>query len=131
MPFRLSGLIAAPHTPMHPDGSVNYAVIEDQVSVLVDGGVGGAFVCGTTGEGMSLTIDERTRIVQRWVAAASGRLPVIAHVGHSSLAEASALAAHAARAGAAAVSAMAPGFFKPATVDDLIAWCIPIAAAAP
>jgi N-acetylneuraminate lyase len=130
MPLRLSGLIAAPHTPMHADGALNLGVVEDQVRVLVEGGVSGAFVCGTTGEGMSLTTDERKQVVERWVAVATGHLPVIAHVGHTSAAEASILAAHAARAGVAAISAMAPCFFKPSTIAELIAFCVPVAAAA-
>src|SRR6185437_2991480 len=118
---RISGLIAAPHTPMHADGTINFHIIEEQVRVLVEGGVSGAFVCGTTGEGLSLTTDERKQMLERWVGAAAGHLPVIAHVGHTSVADATALAAHAARSGAAAISTLAPCFFKPGSIADLIA----------
>ena len=52
------------------------------------------------------------------------------HVGHNSQAEAIGLAAHARQAGVAAVAAMAPSFFKPATIDDLIEFLLPIAAEA-
>jgi len=48
---RLTGLIAAPHTPFAPDGSVALDQIDLQAEVLVAQGVSGVFVCGTTGEG--------------------------------------------------------------------------------
>jgi N-acetylneuraminate lyase len=58
-------------------------------------------------------------------------LRVIVHVGHASGAEAMALAAHAQGVGAAGIACMAPFFFKPAAVEDLVAFCAPVAAAAP
>ncbi len=66
----LQGLIAAPFTPMHPDGTVNLAAIERQAAHLVATGVRGAFVCGTTGEGLSLSGAERREVAARWVARA-------------------------------------------------------------
>lgn len=131
MRLRLTGLIAAPHTPMGADGSINFPIVDDQVSVLAEGGVSAAFICGTTGEGLSLSTEERKQVVEKWVSAASGHLPVIVHVGHTSIAEARQLAAHAQRAGAAAISVMAPCFFKPADVSELLEFCISIAAATP
>ncbi|MFF0977183.1 dihydrodipicolinate synthase family protein, partial [Proteus mirabilis] len=49
---KLSGLIAAPHTPFAADGSVNYPVIDDIAKHLIATGVTGAYVLGTTGEGI-------------------------------------------------------------------------------
>jgi N-acetylneuraminate lyase len=117
MTFRLRGLIAAPHTPMRPDGGINFAAVQQQSAVLVAGGVAAAFVCGTTGEGASLTSAERMRLVERWVEVAPPPLAVIAHVGHTSVAEARVLAGHAQSAGAKAISALAPYFFKPRGVS--------------
>jgi N-acetylneuraminate lyase len=71
------------------------------------------------------------RLLEEWVRVAGGRLKVIVHVGHNSRAEAVRLADHAQRAGARAVAAVAPNYFKPASVDDLIEFCAPVAAAAP
>ncbi|MFP3345630.1 dihydrodipicolinate synthase family protein, partial [Halomonas sp. SIMBA_159] len=56
------GLIAAPFTPFTPDGGLNHHAIEVQARSLVDHGCIGAFVCGTTGEGSSLTIGERMQV---------------------------------------------------------------------
>jgi len=127
----LSGLVAAPHTPFAADGGLLLSSVDRQAELLVDGGVSAAFVCGTTGEGLSLSTAERMKLAERWVQAAGKALPVIAHVGHTSVVEAKALAAHAQEAGAAAISAMAPCFFKPATVPDLVDFCAAVAAAAP
>lgn len=139
-PLGLTGLVAAPHTPFAADGEVDLRVVDEQVAVLVEGKISAAFVCGTTGEGLSLSADERMRLVERWVAAVRrgspqaakpARLPVIVHVGHTSVFEARALAEHAQRAGAQAVSAFAPCFFKPRGVPELVEFCARVASGAP
>lgn len=128
---KLTGLIAAPFTALHPDGSLNLEQIVPQADHLVTTGVGGAFVCGTTGEGLSLTMAERERVAEGWVKAAAKRLKVIVHVGHNSLDESRHLAAHAARAGADAVATHGPTFFRPASVRELVEFCAGVAEAAP
>ena len=44
MKEQLTGLIAAPHTPMHRDGAVNLDVIDEQAALLAEQGVTGAFI---------------------------------------------------------------------------------------
>jgi N-acetylneuraminate lyase len=130
--FELGGLVAAPFTPVTKDGELNLGVVEKQVSRLVDTGVKGAFVCGTTGEGLSMSTEQRMRVAQRWAEVCrGGDLKLIAQVGHNSQADAIALAAHAQKIGAHAISALPPFFFKPARVEHLISFLCPIAAAAP
>lgn len=129
-PSKTVGLIAAPFSPFHPDRSLNLDVVEGYAEWLVSQGVIGAFICGTTGEGMSLTTAERQRLAERWLAVAPSELKVIVHVGHTSLGDCVELAAHAQSIGAAAVSCMAPFFFKPADVETLVDWCDHVAAAA-
>lgn len=58
---KLSGLIAAPHTPFAADGSVNYPVIDDIAKHLIATGVTGAYVLGTTGEGIHCSVEERKK----------------------------------------------------------------------
>jgi N-acetylneuraminate lyase len=130
-PFRLTGLIAAPHTPFTSGGELNPTVVAAQAALLVESGVAGAFVCGSTGEAHSLTTEERERVTEEWVRVAGGRLKLLVHAGHNCRTEAIRLAAHAGRAGADAVAVLAPSYFKPATVADLIDFCAPVAAAAP
>lgn len=128
---RLEGLIAAPFTPMHPDGSINLDLIDRQAQFLHRDGVTGAFVCGTTGESMLLSVDEREQIAKRWVLAASDDFKVIVHVGHISLEVSERLLAHAQTIGAWGTGAMAPSFFKPQTIEDLVIYCEELADAAP
>ena len=58
MSRKTEGLIAAPFTAFHQDGSLDLSVIQRQAEGLVRAGVRGAFICGTTGESLSLTLDE-------------------------------------------------------------------------
>lgn len=128
---RIKGLVAAPFTPFKKDGEVHVAVIEKQAASLVANKVAGAFVCGTTGEGVSMTNAERMTVAEQWKSCAGEHLRVIVHVGHTSLGDCRALAAHAQKIGASAVGCMAPFCFKPTKAEDLAAFCAEVAAAAP
>ncbi len=128
---KLKGLVAATFTPMLPNGDVHYAVIDPYAQHIADSGISGVFVCGTTGEFTSLTTEERKLILEHWVKAAEGRFKVIAHVGSDNQRESVELSRHAAETGAWGVGSIAPGFFKPASVRDLIGFFKPVAAAAP
>jgi len=125
------GLIAAPFTPMHPDGGINLDLIKKQADFLRNDGVTGVFVCGTTGESMLLTVEERMAIAERWVAAVPDDFKVLVHVGHISLEVSESLLAHAQEIGAWGTGAMAPSFFKPQTLEDLVMYCEELADAAP
>ncbi|MHC4788966.1 MAG: dihydrodipicolinate synthase family protein, partial [Planctomycetota bacterium] len=127
----LEGLIAAPPTPMHPDGAVDLDRVGPLCRMLKANGVRGAFVCGTTGEGPSLTADERRAVAAEWTASADADFAVIVQVGHDCLPVATDLAAHAQEVGADAIAAMPPTFFKPDDPDDLLAYCEQVASAAP
>ena len=128
----LHGLIAAPHTPFAADGSLNLAIVEKQAAHLLADHVTTAFVGGTTGETHSLALAERLALAQRWTEVARGTpLRVIVHAGSNCLADARALAAQAQELGATAVAAMAPSYFKPASVDALVSCMADIASAAP
>lgn len=125
-------LIAAPHSPMHEDGSLNISIIRDQARQLVATGVAGAFIAGSTGEGQSLTVAERQLLTEQWVAVDDrSNLDLFVHVGHNCQRDACHLAGHAASVGVDAVAVHAPCCFKPESVGDLVDFCVPIAAAAP
>jgi len=131
--FALRGLIAAPHTPFTADGDLNLPVIERQAALLIENDVTAAFICGTTGEGMSLTVPERMQVAQRWTEVCRGnsKLGVVVHTGHNSLRDAAALASHAQQVGASATSAFPPMYYKPADVAQTIACAAAVARAAP
>lgn len=126
----IQGLIPATLTPCKPDGGLNLSLIEPYAALLVEAKVTGVFACGTTGESLSLTVEERKRVAAEWVRVAGDKLAVVMHVGCYGQKDAVELAAHAREVGAAAVAALAPGYFKPRNVEDLVDFLKPIAAAA-
>lgn len=128
---RLQGLIAATYTPLTEDGSFNAQAVAPLVEHLLAAGVTGLYVCGSTGEGMSLASDERKAVADAFVKATAGRVPVIVQVGHNSLAEARSLAEHAQAIGADMVSATCPSYFKVNDVPGLIACMAEVASGAP
>ena len=131
MSEHIEGLIAAPFTPFAPDGAVDPDTIDAQADLLGRNGLAGAFICGTTGEGVSMSESERMAVAERWVRAAPGGFKVIVHVGQDSISATRALAAHAREIGAWGIGAMSPCFFKPASVEMLLAWLAQVARAAP
>ena len=129
--FKFTGLCTATHTPFHRDGSLNLAVVERQAAFLRSHGITSVFIGGTTGESSSLTAAERAELNDRWavVGPATG-IDVVVHVGANCLTEAAQLAAHAEKNQAKAVSMIAPSYFKPRTLNDLVASCAMVAKAA-
>lgn len=127
----MRGLIAAPYTPFdRQTGDLNLSIVDRYAESLVRAGVTGAFICGTTGEGISLTLDERMAVAQRWTDVARDSLNIIVHVGDLSQRNAMALSAHAKKVKAAGVAAMPAFFFKPANAAQALDFSRPIAAAA-
>ncbi|MGK0184985.1 MAG: N-acetylneuraminate lyase [Verrucomicrobiales bacterium] len=126
-----TGLIAATFTPFSKTGSINFDCIPVMVEQLISRGISGFYVNGTTGEGPSLTTGERKQSAEAFINAAAGRIPIIVQVGHNSLNEARDLAAHAQAAGANAVSATPPGYFRAESIDALTDIIAEIARAAP
>jgi N-acetylneuraminate lyase len=130
-PFWITGIVPAVFTPLHPDGSLNLSQVAPIVERLVSQGASALYVCGATGEGVSLTREERMAVAESYIHAAAGRLPVFVQVGHDSLREARSLAAHAQAVGASAISAIPPCFFKVDRLDGLLDSLGEICSAAP
>ena len=129
----LSGLIAAPFTPMHADGSLNLDIIPAYYAMLKANGVTGAFICGSTGEGVSMSTLEKKKVSEAWATCTSmdPDFKVMLLVGGTSIADSIELARHAKVIGLYAVSLTAPFYFTPANVDMLAATCIEVAASVP
>ena len=127
---RLHGLVAASFTPMDETGAINLSVIDEYADLMANSGMEGVFVCGTTGESLSMTVEERKQTMAQWVQSSGGRFKVIAHVGSNSQVEAIDLARYAQEVGVDAIGAMAPCFFKPENVKNLVDFFTPIAHAA-
>ena len=106
----LQGLIAAPFTPMHKDGSLNLSLIPDYYRMLKVNGITGAFICGSTGEGVSMTAKEKMSIAEAWAACSKNDpdFKVMTLLGGTSIADCKELALHAEGIGLFGISFTAP-----------------------
>jgi N-acetylneuraminate lyase len=128
---RFTGIIAAGFTPMLDNGDLNLVKVPSIVNQLINEQIKGFFVCGSTGEGPSLTTEERQKVAAAYVDASAGRVPIIVHVGHNSLRDAQTLATHAQDIGADAISLVPPSYFKPKSIEALVSFMAEVAACAP
>lgn len=130
---KLNGLIAAPFTPMDAEGSLNLSLIPPYYEMLVKNGITGAFICGSTGEGTSLTLLEKMAVAELWASCSRSNpnFKVMTLLGGTCLADCITLAKHAHEIGLDAVSFTAPFYFKPATVKQLAECCKVIAKEVP
>ena len=108
MTSSIRGILPAAITPLDETGRFVPAVFEQLLTRLYSAGVHGVYVCGSTGEGMLQSAEQRRAIVESAVACTPRDRHVIVHVGAASLDEAVALASHAAQAGAHAISSLPP-----------------------
>lgn len=129
----LQGLIAAPFTPMHEDGSLNLSIIPAYYEMLKANKINGAFICGSTGEGVSMTSSEKKQVMDTWAVYSKNDadFTVMPLLGGTSIADCKELALHAKAIGLNAVSFTAPFYFKPADVMMLAKACSEIAAVVP
>ena len=109
---RLTGIIAALLTPMKDGGAgLDLDATDRLVGWLVEKGIHGLYIAGTTGEGLYLAPDEHRELTRAVVKAAHG-IPVVAHVGALTTATAVALAHQAVEAEASAVAAIPPPYYS-------------------
>ena len=91
-----------------------------------------AFINGTTGDSMSLSVKERKAIAEAWVAAGKKYgVKITNHIAAASIEDSKELAAHAEAIGCVMIGAMPPYFFKPGSPMVVAQWMKEIGAAAP
>ena len=115
-------LIPAPFTPFDSKTlAINEEAVDLTARAYKGDGIGTVFINGTTAEFASLTFDERVKLAELWVEAGKSHgIKVIVHVGHACLKESQELARHACHLGADAIAAVAPYYFKPASMPALV-----------
>ncbi len=116
-------------TPFTADDQVNVPVLRGVVDYLIGKGIGGFYVCGSTGEGIYMSVDERKRVTETVIDQTAGRVPVIVHVGTMVARDAVALASHAQAARANAVASIIPPQF--ANVQSIFDYYSALGQAAP
>ena len=110
--MRFTGILPALVTPLNADETVNVQATEKLVRGLLAQGADGFYVGGATGEGISLNAEQRRILTETVIAATEGKKPNIVHIASTNFNEAIELARHAEAAGADAISAIPPLFYK-------------------
>jgi 4-hydroxy-tetrahydrodipicolinate synthase len=106
------GLVHAPLTPF-ADGRIGYDTYSKVIDFHLRNGAEGLALPMHAGESVSLTAEERKALAEFAIKHVAGRLPVIINVSEAGTAIASSLAAHARKAGAAALICSAPYYWTP------------------
>jgi len=109
----ITGSIVAIVTPMHDDGSVDYAALRKLIDWHIDEGTDCICVVGTTGESPTVTVEEHCEIIRVSVEQARKRVPIMAGCGANSTAEAIELTRFAHGVGADCHLQVVPYYNKP------------------
>lgn len=130
---KIKGLIAAPFAPLSEHDEVMYDKIPEYFNFLEKNKVVGAFINGSTGEGVSLSQDEKRRITESWAVAGKAKksVKIINLVGGTSYKECIENAQHSAENGLDAIAILSPYYFKPSGARQLAEFCAKIAESVP
>ena len=120
---KLKGLIAAPFTPMDEMGEINFSKIETLIQLYEKNNVKGAFVSGSTGEGVSLSYEEKRLLIKEWGKAKSTSFRSLIMLGGTCLKEMQQLAIHAQDCQMDGISILCPYYFRPGSVEALVSFC--------
>ena len=114
----LTGIIPPMATPLSERDTLDVAGLERLIEHLINGGVSGLFILGTTGEGPSLSHALRRELIGRVCRQVNRRVPVLVGITDTSFVESLSVAQHAAQSGADAVVA-APPYYLPEAQPEL------------
>ena len=113
--FKPEGIFPALVTPFTDDGkSIDEERLRALVNHCIELGVHGIVPCGTTGEFVNLTVEERKRLLEVVLDEVNGRVPVIAGTGASGTDQALEMTKYAKDLGADAALIVTPFYLKPA-----------------
>ena len=108
---RLKGVVIPMVTPLTEEDQIDVESLRALTDHCIGGGINSLYPCGTTGEMMYLSVEERKLAAETVVKHAAGRIPVFVHVGAWNLADTVTLAKHAADIGADGIGVVTPTFY--------------------
>ncbi|NOU65755.1 N-acetylneuraminate lyase [Paenibacillus sp. LMG 31461] len=109
---KFRGVTVAINSCYDNKGEVRPEAVKQMVRFLIQRGVNGVYVCGSTGEGLLQSVEERKRVLEAAIAESNGEIAVIAHIGAVNTRDSIELAIHAERVGADAISAVPPFYYR-------------------
>ncbi|MBQ7756640.1 MAG: 4-hydroxy-tetrahydrodipicolinate synthase [Oscillospiraceae bacterium] len=107
-----TGAAVAIVTPMNADGSVNFDKLGELIDFNINNGTDAIVICGTTGEGSTLSDDEHVECIKYAIEKTAKRVPVIAGTGSNDTSYAIKLSKHAEELGADALLVVTPYYNK-------------------
>jgi len=107
----LYGVTVAMTTPFTKDNQVDYGAVKKLTKMLIDKGANCLYPCGTTGEMMRLSVQERKKVAEAVIDAVAGKIPVFIHCGCMNQEDTITLVQHAKEAGADGAGVVTPIFF--------------------
>jgi N-acetylneuraminate lyase len=108
---KFKGVIVAMNSCYDSEGNISTTAVKKLTRFLMDKGVDGLYVGGSTGEGLLQSSDERKQVLEAVLEESQKAVTVIAHVGTLTTKESVDLAIHAEKAGADALSAVSPFYY--------------------
>ena len=108
---KYKGIIPAFYACYDDNGNISVDRTKQWTKYLIKVGVKGVYVCGSSGECIYQSIEERKRTLEAVVEAAEGKLTIIAHVACNNTADSCELAAHAESLGVDAIASIPPIYF--------------------
>jgi 4-hydroxy-tetrahydrodipicolinate synthase len=119
LPRPLRGVVTAMVTPLDQDLNLDREGLERLIEHLIKGGVHGIFILGTTGEAPNLPYSVRAELIDLTCKLVGPRVPIIVGITDTSYQDALRMAAKSYEAGAMAVVAAPPYYFKVGQADLL------------
>ncbi len=116
-------------TPFTPEDTVNVSVLRDLVEYHLSKKVDGFYVCGRTGQGLSMSGAERQLVAETVTEQVKDRVPVITHIGGMAIQDALILARHARQIGASGISSIIPPYYT--EMSQIVGYFQAVANAAP
>lgn len=110
--LKYSGIFPAFYACYDKDGKVCPETIKKFTKYLLDKGVNGLYVCGSSGECIYQSVEERKLVLESVMEVARGKTVIIAHVAATNTKESKELAAHADSLGVDAISAIPPIYYR-------------------
>ncbi len=115
--MKLRGIIPPVITPLTKRGTLDQSGFRILLNRLIEGGVHGLFLLGTTGEGPALGIRLQKEVIQTAMSIVGNRLPVLAGISAAALDDSLEIADHACRNGVAALVCAPPCYFRPGEAE--------------